>query len=154
MNMSTEVLIDKNVENEALVGPVNNKKSNSVYFIKVYQNLANRQSNYIGVDILNDKKEYIFGYGKELWWEEGYDSDGRWTEGTKETEMKITLKDKGNHYFRISPDKKKSTMRVKVEQKMASSLPHFILGIITIIFGIALVIYKNKENILNNMADS
>lgn len=153
MNSSSGDVIEQNLNSETLIGPVNNKKANTVYFIKVHQNLGNGASNYIGIDVLNSNKEYLFAFGKELWWEEGYDSDGRWTEGTKNVEMKITIKDVGDHYFRISPDSKVGSMRVTIEQKTASSLPHTILGIIFIVLAIGLLVYSYKDRIGELMAE-
>ncbi len=154
MGSSTGEVINVKVNKETVLGPVNNKKANTVYLVKVYQNLGNRASNYIGVDILNANKEFLFAFGKELWWEEGYDSDGRWTEGTKNVEMKITLKDVGEHYFRVSPDGSAGGMHVTVEQRRGSSLPHFTMGIVSIIAGIGLLIYINRETLGEKLANA
>ena len=151
MNSSSGDVVDQTLDSETLIGPVTNKKANTVYFVKVNQNLGNGASNYISIDVLNSKKEYLFAFGKELWWEEGYDSDGRWTEGTKNVEMKITIKDIGDHYFRISPDSKVGSMRVTIEQKRASSLPHTILGIISIVLAIGILVYYYRERIVDLM---
>ena len=154
MNFSSGDVIDSILDSESIVGPVNNEKANTVYFVNVNQDLRNGTSNYIGVDVLNSKKEYLFAFGKELWWEEGRDSDGRWTEGTKNLEMKITLKDVGDHYFRISPDSKVGSMHLSIEQKRASSLPHLILGMIFIISGIGMLIYYYREGIVELLDES
>ena len=49
-------------------------------------------------NVLDQDKNYLFGFGQEFWKESGYDSDGRWTESKTKYDMKVTLP-KGIYYL-------------------------------------------------------
>jgi hypothetical protein len=127
-----------------LVGPVRIGENNSVVEVQIAQYLTrNRQWSFITGELLDSNKRYLTGFGDELWYEEGRDSEGRWVESDRNFEDKLTIRKRGQYYFKFnvesnaSPDRLPN-IRVEIAKKMASSVPHFAGGIILLIVGVIL----------------
>ncbi len=131
-----------------LVGPIEVKKDRSVYLIEVGQNI-HRDFDWSAVsgELLDAKKEYLFGFGKEFWKESGYD-EGPWTEKVTSYKMKITIPKRGTYYFNFEVEKAvgvKTNVIVNISRKYASSLPFFWFGILFLIVGVAIGLITNKQ---------
>ncbi len=139
LNFSTGKEISKKLLPEGgIVGPVSVKKNNSVYKIWIRQSIRNNKDwSFLTCEVLDQNKKYLFSFGKELWKESGYDSDGSWSESVTESSMKINL-EKGTYYLKISSDKAprvQNSIYVSVKRKIGSALGFLIIGILAIIFG-------------------
>ena len=139
LNMNVGSKIKESIPSSGgMVGPVEVKKDYSVYLIKVKQSLNSYgTSSFVSGDVLDEKKEYLFGFGKEFWKETGYDSDGRWSEAVTDYDVKLTFPKKGTYYLafntEMSSPRAGGVVQVTVQPKRGSSLAHFVLGIIAII---------------------
>lgn len=112
-------------KNGGIVGPVDIQKDNTVCIIKSYQDVGLNQSSFVTGNVLDENKEYLFGFGKDLWNEEGYD-DGYWHETENNYETRVTFPIKGKYYFEFETEATDSNqisdMYVEIVQKQASSL--------------------------------
>ena len=123
-----------------MIGPVEVKKDRSVYLIKVKQNVGNLQWSSITGELLDKQKEYLFGFGKELWAESGRDYEGYWSESVTNFSMKLTVPKKGTYFLNFDVEKSSdvnSSIYVSVSKKAGSALPFFWGGIISLICGVA-----------------
>ncbi len=124
-----------------MVGPIQFKKDNTVYLIKVFQSIRNDNAwSAVTGNVLDQDKNYLFGFGQEFWKESGYDSDGRWTESKTNYDMKVTLP-KGTYYLEFETDRSSgvdSGISVFVSKKLGSSLPFVIAGILALIIGVVI----------------
>jgi len=129
------------------LGPINVKKNYSVYEISIKQSLHyNGAWSFVGGDVLDENKNYLFGFGKELWKASGYDSDGPWSEEETKYDIKTTFPKKGIYYLRFKAESNQestSDIHVKVSPKQGSSLAHFVLAILCLIMGVGLWVYTN-----------
>ena len=109
-----------------LIGPVEIKKDNTVCTIKSYQDVALNQSSFLTGNVLDENKQYLFGFGKDLWNEEGNDDEGYWHETENNYETRVTFPIKGKYYFEFEAEptdpNQISDMYVEIAQKQASSL--------------------------------
>jgi hypothetical protein len=124
-----------------IVGPVEVKTDNTVYLIKVFQYIR-KDNDWSAVtgNVLDQDKNYLFGFGQEFWKESGYDSDGRWTESKTKYDMKVTLP-KGTYYLEFETDRTPGIdtgISVSVSKKMGSSLPFLAAGILALIIGVVM----------------
>jgi hypothetical protein len=131
------------------VGPINVKKNDTVYSIKVNQRMKRSGDwSFVSGDVLGANKEYLFGFGKEFWTESGYDGDGPWHESDDNFEMKVTFYKAGVYYLNfnteMSSDTAGSSVNVTVEPKKGSALAHFILGIFSIIIGLFILFFMQE----------
>lgn len=130
--------------NGGTVGPVQIGEANSVVKVEIAQYLSkNRAWSFITGELLDANQNYLTGFGDELYYEEGWDSDGHWVESDRQFEDKLTIRKPGQYYFKFNvesnaPADRLPAIRVEISKKMASSIPHFAGGIILLIVGVIL----------------
>ena len=156
MNMNTDSVIKENISTTGgEIGPIEVKKDYSVYNVHVEKYIGDNSWSFIGGDVLDQDKNYLFGFGKELWRESGFDSDGPWTEQDTDLNIKITFNKAGTYYLRFNDDSNDATtsqsnnlsdLQVTVSPKHGSSLIHFILGCIALIIIFGLFFIWSSDN--------
>ena len=77
--------------NGSMVGPIEVQKKNTVFLIEVRQPVQYQRFSFVQGSVLNAQKQYLFGFGEELWAESGRDSEGAWSESKQEYDHKVTL---------------------------------------------------------------
>ena len=160
MNGQTTKSLKQTISSDtAEIGPIEVKKDRSVLELNAEQtHLTSGQWNYVRGEVLDQNKNYLFSFGKELWAESGYDSDGPWQESDKSMSSKFTIQKAGTYYIRLTSENSQTTQTafekdtniiVSVEQKRGSTLPHFVAGILSLIIGIGLYLIQTVDT--NNM---
>lgn len=146
-----EVLYQENIglnrdSPEVIVGPIKVAKKNTAHEIAVSANLSVNSWTFLEGEVLDQQREYLFSFGKELWYETGYDSDGSWSEAENNYELDVTFPDVGTYFLKFKYDSIRSpnSVFVKVARSNGSALPHFWFGIITILIGVVLNEFKNR----------
>ena len=124
------------------IGPIEIEKPNTVLSVSVTQDIQtdNEWSTVIG-ELLDEKKNYLMGFSKEFWKESGYDSDGRWTEKEVNYESRLTVPDPGQYFLQFSSERSEkvnTSILVEVSEKVGSSLPAVVAGILALIIGVVL----------------
>jgi hypothetical protein len=132
-----------------LIGPVEIKKDNTVCTIKSYQDVALNQSSFLTGNVLDENKQYLFGFGKDLWNEEGNDDEGYWHETENNYETRVTFPIKGKYYFEFETEatdpNQISDMYVEIVQKQASSLIFQWFGWLSLIAAGILFVMANPQ---------
>ena len=65
-----------------IVGPIKVPDKNQVFKITAFFNGSN-SSTYITGEVLDENEDTLYEFGKDLWHEEGYDSEGHWSEADR-----------------------------------------------------------------------
>ena len=87
------------------IGPIEVDEDYTVYQIEARQNLRKFGVwSYVSGEVLDSNKNFLFGFGEELWKEQGVDSDGYWHEQNNSFHLKVTLPMKGVYYFRFKTE--------------------------------------------------
>ena len=122
-------------------GPISVRKYNEVYKITLYADIPLQSWAFIEGEVLDSQKQYLFSFGKELWHEEGHDSDGRWEEQDSDYTMHVTFPKPGIYYIQIKSESNApaNRMALSVSKQQGSTVPHLTFGVITIL--IALPVY-------------
>lgn len=131
---------------ENIVGPLKVSNGWEVHNISITATLPFQSWSYIECEVLDADQEYLFSFGEELWYESGYDSDGKWIENKNNYDMKTTFPKKGIYYLNFKSESNEKPLRIFVKsyRKNGSSVPHFWFGIFTLLVGIGLNEIKNK----------
>jgi hypothetical protein len=136
---------------EAMSGPIYVKKHHETYNIDITANIPRQTWMFLEGEVLDDEKEYLFAFGKELWHETGYDGDGAWRENKNHYNIKVTFPNPGSYYLNFktenaySDNSSQADFVVIVRKKNGSSIPHLWFGILTLIIGIFLYEKQNKS---------
>lgn len=136
-NNSFEITTVEAKPNPSFLGPIRVTKPMEVFEISIKAQTPRQSWSFIQGEVLNSNHEYLFAFGKELWHETGYDSDGSWTDSQNEYDMRITFPETGLYYlnFKIEGNKLLNHVGVTISKKRGSALPHFWFGIISIFIG-------------------
>lgn len=117
-------------------GPLTVKKAKSSYELKVYNSVRLNKWSHVTVEVLDSKKQYLFGFGDGMWNEKGYDSDGAWHEHKFSYTMDVTFPKKGDYYFRIKSERNDgvgSNIQITVSKHKGSNIPFIMLGVFCLI---------------------
>ena len=86
-----------------IVGPI--KVKNKPVICKVMAHFSGENtSSYLSGEVLDENKDTLYEFGKDLWHESGYDSDGYWSESDRKMTAYLTFKDKGTYYIQFNTD--------------------------------------------------
>jgi hypothetical protein len=94
---------------------------------------------FITAELLDENRNYLTGFGGEVWHEAGYD-DGYWREQETEYQTKITIPRDGTYYLRFKTESDVSTselspIEVEVRGNLGSSLPHHLAALFAFVVG-------------------
>lgn len=126
------------------VGPVKVTEPNTVVKIDVTQNISTNSAwSFVTGELLDANREYLTGFGDEFYYETGYDSEGGWTEQEKDFDNKLTIQKPGEYFFNFNVESNIGLdvlpdMRVRIESKVGSSIPHFAGGMLLLIGSVLL----------------
>ncbi|HJL14832.1 MAG TPA: hypothetical protein RMH99_04200 [Sandaracinaceae bacterium LLY-WYZ-13_1] len=152
------VLSERLPPNGGMVGPIQIAEPNTVLNIHVNQSLnlpsgrssfgTNSTWSFVSGEVLDAEQEYLFGFGGELWKESGYDGT-HWTESKDDYELKVTIPDAGTFFLEFSTElppgaTNPGEIRVAIEKKRGSAIPHFIFGIVAILLGLIMRFFASK----------
>lgn len=86
-----------------IFGPI--KVKNKPVICKIMADFSgNNTSSYLSGEVLDENKDTLYEFGKDLWHESGYDSDGYWSESDRKMTAYLTFKDKGTYYIQFNTD--------------------------------------------------
>ena len=143
------------IEDVSVFKPLDVPKDNTVYLITVRQNAEslpwNSGWNAVTTQVLDENKEYLFGFGGEFWRAKGYDG-GYWTEQKSKYAMKLTMPKKGRYFLNFEvegsgPNVRRTPIYVTIHSKVGSGLPFLIIGIVSLIISVFMGYKANADRI-------
>ena len=98
-----------------------------------------RRWSFVTAELLDENKNYLTGFGGEMWHEVGYD-DGYWREQKTEYVNKITVPTDGTYYMRLKTQsdvsmRELSPIEVEIRGTLGSSLPHHVAALFAFVVG-------------------
>ncbi len=145
MSSGTEVARETVMENEQLVGPIKLDGNNTVLNIEIRNIVEMMRWRYVGIDVLDSKQNYLFGFGDELWSETGRDSGGQWTERKKEYDMDITIPNPGTYYLKVTTEsnsREGPVVTLIITKVLGSAFPFVVLAGLALIYPVVLILKK------------
>lgn len=128
------------------IPPIHVRKHNEVYNVSIKADTAMNSWAFIEGKVLNSKKEYLFSFGKELWQENGRDSDGYWQEKEDYYSLNVTFPKPGTYFLQLEAQtsKKPRFVKVIIAKRKGSTLPHLWFGLILLLIGVVVNEKKNR----------
>ncbi len=134
-----------NLQEDATFGPINVTDKSQVYKIIVYFN-GDNTSSYISGEVLDEDKDTLYEFGKDLWHESGYDSEGYWSESDRKMVTDLTFSEKGTYYIQFNTEENSMRyLKITVQLKKGSYVAHLEIGGIFLIFITLLWCMLNKK---------
>lgn len=133
------------IQQNGLIGPIEVTNKSVIYKINVYFS-GRLSSKYISGEVLDENEDTLYEFGKDLWHEEGYDSDGHWSESERRMKVYLTFSEKGKYYLKFYTDKMNmDNITITISRLVASYIPHLGIGMIFFIFLLIIWLKMNKE---------
>jgi hypothetical protein len=141
MNINAGVNLEQKVPAEGgLVGPIRIGEPFTVLEVDVQHFTPNNKWSFVTGELLDADKNYLTGFGDEMYHETGYDSEGRWVATDYKFSSKLTVRQPGDYFLKFNVESNAPVgnlrpVNVTVEEKLASALPHLVGGVLLIIIG-------------------
>ena len=82
---------------------INNKAQ--VYKVEAHYNgTTNHESVSIVGEVLNKDDETVYEFGKDMWFEEGRDSDGYWSESSRDMSIELAFTKNGKYKIKLNKE--------------------------------------------------
>lgn len=128
-----------NLKENSLYGPIKITNQNAIYKITAHFN-GIRTSTYISGEVLDENKDTLYEFGKDLWHEEGYDSEGHWSESDRYMYVYLTFSEKGTYYIQFRTEEGlMQNISLKFQLLNGSYVAHYEIG--TIFFILILIMF-------------
>ena len=106
---------------------------------------------YFSGEVLDEDKDTLYEFGKDLWHESGYDSEGYWAEADRNMEASLSFTEPGKYYIQFHTDENMmKNIGLEIVVKKGSGIPHLMMGTYLLIIIIVLFILMNKEWVSEN----
>lgn len=107
----------------AIYGPIKITNKKQIYRITATFSGNNSDTDLSG-EVLDEDKDTVYEFGKDLWHETGYDSDGYWSEDDRKMVADLTFSEKGTYYIQFSGD---GYSNLKTDPRKVSLIPNISL---------------------------
>lgn len=147
----------------AIYGPI--KITNKKQIYRVIATFAGNNSDVdLSGEVLDEDKDTIYEFGKDMWHEEGYDSDGYWSESDRKMVADLSFSEKGTYYIQFSGDDGSSlkadptrvnmipNVSLTMELMNGSYVAHLQVGSILLLIIIFIFWVLNKEWVNSKMS--
>jgi hypothetical protein len=131
-------------------GPIVIEQPNSNYKLRLKQySVALNVWNAVDIEVLDENKNYLFGFGDEFWHESGYD-EGRWEETKRTLVMDVHFENAGNYYLSISAQSNaaldaRSGYELMIVQQRGSIVAFQWLKFIAFLLGGLILLYRYRH---------
>ena len=124
-------------------------EDHTVLNIKVKQTLLPNSWSSVYVSVENNEDIELYGFGDDLWAEEGISEGYYWSESDLDFENTLVFADKGKYFLAFEneyshPDTNVGDIQVKITELYGSKLPHRITAIFALILAIVLNEIANR----------
>ena len=117
---------------------------NQVFKITAYFN-GDNSSTYISGEVLDKNEDTLYEFGKDLWHESGYDSEGSWSESDRKMVANITL-EKGTYFLKFHTEENSmKNIVITVIQQKGSYIAHLQAGTSFMIFLLIVWLFINRK---------
>lgn len=112
---------------------------------------GDNRSVYFSGEVLDEDKDTLYEFGKDLWHEDGYDSDGYWSESDRDMSACLTFTEPGKYYIQFHTDENMmQSIGLEIIVKKGSGIPHLMIGFYFLILTLIVFSVLNKEWLAEN----
>ena len=149
-----------------LFGPIKIEKNKPKIYIIKSSFYGNNSSTYITGEVLDENKDTLYEFGKDLWHESGYDSEGYWSESDRNMQVKLTFSEPGTYYIQMGEEVGTSSYRaynahyntasgssLQIISARSSGIPHLMIGAYFLLGAILIFIFLNPQWVGEKLED-
>lgn len=142
---------DYDIREGMTYGPIKIDKQPKIYKIKADFGGSNT-STYLSGEVLDKDKDTLYEFGKDLWHESGYDSDGYWSESERKMTAYLTFKEKGTYYIQFNTEEKNMrNIDITIQLVKGSYVAHSQFGSLFLLIAMIIFFMLNKQWIFEKL---
>ena len=136
---------DYDIREGMTYGPIKIDKQPKIYKIKADFRGSNT-STYLSGEVLDKDKDTLYEFGKDLWHESGYDSEGYWSESERKMTAYLTFKEKGTYYIQFNTEEKNMrNIDITIQLVKGSYVAHSQFGSLFLLIAMIIFFMLNKQ---------
>lgn len=147
--------------NGGLIGPIHIDDHNTVLHTSVAADLPINSWSSVTLGLLDQDKRYLAGFGDDLWFAEGVDSEGYyWREAFSEYDTKITVPSAGEYYLQVTTEDNVNAsqrsgryINVQVTTHDMSAIPHQVGALIAIVLLVLLLVLRHRAQLQEMLSE-
>ena len=133
-------------------GPIKIDKQPKIYKITA-DFRGNNTSTYLSGEVLDEDKDTLYEFGKDLWHESGYDSEGYWSESDDRMTAYLTFKEKGTYYIQFNTEEKNMrNIDITIQLVKGSYVAHSQFGSLFLLIAMIIFFMLNKQWVCEKLA--
>ena len=133
------------LQENSVVGPIEVIDKSQIYKVKAHFS-GNNTSSYISGEVLDEDENTLYEFGKDLWHEEGYDSEGYWSESDRGMSAHLTFSEKGTYYIKFNTEEGTGdNITITVSKQKGSYIPHLQAGVSIMLLLILIWVVINRK---------
>lgn len=134
---------DASLREGMIYGPIVIKKDPKIYRVRA-SFYGNNSNSYISGEVLDEDKDTLYEFGKDLWHEEGYDSEGHWSEAERDMSAFLTFSEPGTYYIQFRTDENNiQNIGISLALVKGSYVAHFQYGVLMLLLVTAIFWFFN-----------
>lgn len=103
-------------------------------------------SSYFTCEVQDEEGETLYELGKDFWHEEGYDSEGYWSESERYLSAYLTFKDKGTYQLQFSTEEgNMKDIFIRIKEIKKSYVPFYMFGSLLLFLVLIAFYLLNRE---------
>ena len=140
------------LQENSIVGPIKVEDKSQIYKVKAHFSGKN-SSSYISGEVLDEDKDTLYEFGKDLWHEEGYDSEGHWSESDRDMVANLTFSEKGTYYLKFNTEENSmDNITITISVLKGSYIPHLQAGTSFILLLFFVWMFINRKWVREKLA--
>ena len=133
-----------NLQENSIVGPIKVTDKSQVYKVKAHFS-GDNSSSYISGEVLDENKDTLYEFGKDLWHESGYDSEGYWSESDRNMTADLAFSEKGTYYLQFNTEENSmKNITITIRLQKGSYVAHLQTGVMSMLLLLFVWIFINK----------
>lgn len=134
------------LEKGSMYGPIVVKKNKPVVCTLKASMCDDNTGIYLTGEVLDEEKETLYEFGKELWHESGYDAEGYWSESDRNLKANLSFTEEGKYYIQFNTDENyMGNVAVSISTKKGSGIPHLMMGFCILLLVYIFFVMLNRE---------
>lgn len=124
-----------NLQEGASFGPIIIEKGKPRIYSIITKFNGMESSAYLSGEVQNEEGDALFEFGKDLWHESGYDSDGYWSESDRNMRADLSFTEPGTYIIQLNTEENRlNDFNVRIVCRKGSGIPHTMVGAYLLLF--------------------
>ena len=138
-------------------GPIEVSKGKPVILEFKTSMHGSNKSVYLSGEVQDADRDTLYEFGKEMLHEDGYDSEGYWSESDRDMKASLSFTEPGTYYVQFNSEYGVEGNRINdvyltIQRKKGSGIPHLMMGVYSLILSLLTFVIFNRKWVSEKLA--